>query len=173
MKNAKKLKTALIVSGVLTAAICGVMNFYLIPLIEQTTEGLRCFDMNSTGYTLEQAQRFLALLGERGRNIYLHAQLPLDLFYPVAYTAFFVSAIYALRGKASALFALPAALALCDYTENVCSIIMLRAMEVSAGLARFASTVTVLKSALMAAVFLLLAVLFIRWLIKRKKQKAA
>ena len=35
----------LIVSAVLTAAICLVMNLLLIPAIERGT-GMRCFDMN-------------------------------------------------------------------------------------------------------------------------------
>lgn len=170
MKNGKSLKTALIVSGAVTALICGVMNLWLLPAIEATTEGLRCFDMNSFGYTAGQAQRFLSLLSERGRDLYLRVQLPLDFIYPIAYGAFFMLAIRALKGKRSAWFALPAALAAADYTENVCSVIMLQKMEAAPALARFASAVTVLKSGLMAAAFLLLAVLLVIWLVKKKRR---
>ena len=56
----KKIKTLLWLSGGLTALICIVMNFVLIPIIEKHTEGLRCFDMNSFGYTFDQANRFLS-----------------------------------------------------------------------------------------------------------------
>ena len=107
----KNQKTLLWISGGLTAAICLEMNLVLIPMIEKNTAGLRCFDMNSFGYTFEQAKQFLSLLDNDARNIYLHVQLPLDFCYPVAYTAFFMLAITALRGKASPLLALPGALA--------------------------------------------------------------
>ena len=170
MQTNKKIKTLLWLSGGLTALICIVMNLVLIPIIEKNTEGLRCFDMNSLGYTFDQAKQFLSLVGEQGRNVYLHIQLPLDFFYPVAYTAFFMLALRALRGKNTPLFALPAALAVCDCTENVCSIIMLKKMEATPALAGFASAVTVLKSALMTATFILLAVLLIVWIVKRKKK---
>ena len=166
----KNQKTLLWISGGLTAAICLVMNFILIPMIEKSTAGLRCFDMNSFGYTFDQAKQFLTLLSENGRSIYLHVQLPLDFIYPVAYTAFFMLALTALRGKASPLLALPGALAVSDYIENVCSIKMLRAMDVTPELAKFASAVTVTKSVLMDLVFVLLAALLIVWLIKRKKK---
>jgi hypothetical protein len=166
----KNQKTLLWISGGLTAAICLVMNLVLIPMIEKNTAGLRCFDMNSFGYTFEQAKQFLTLLDGDARNLYLHVQLPLDFIYPVAYTAFFMLAITALRGKASPLLALPGALAVSDYIENVCSIKMLREMDVTPELAKFASAVTVTKSLLMDLVFVLLAVLFIMWLVKRKKK---
>ena len=173
MEKTQRTRLILIVSGALTAVICLVMNLWLIPEIEKTTEGLRCFDMNSFGYTHEQAQRFLSLLGERGRELYLHVQLPLDFVYPTAYTAFFVTAIALLRKKKTPLWLLPAALAAFDVVENTCSIIMLKNMSVSPALAGFASTVTVIKSILMTAVFVLLGVLFVLWLTGRKKEKAA
>ena len=170
MERTKRTRLILIVSGALTAVICLVMNLWLIPEIEKTTEGLRCFDMNSFGYTHEQAQRFLSLLGDRGRDLYLHVQLPLDFVYPAAYTAFFITAMRALNKKKTPLWLLPAALMLSDVIENVCSIVMLRTMTVSPALAGFASAVTVVKSVLMTAVFVLLAVLLVLWLVKRKKR---
>ena len=90
----KNQKTLLWISGGLTAAICLVMNLALIPMIEKNTAGLRCFDMNSFGYTFEQAKQFLTLLDDHARSIYLHVQLPLDFFYPVAYTAFWLTSLY-------------------------------------------------------------------------------
>ena len=35
MENTKKLKITAVISGVLTAAICAVMNFIFIPVIEK------------------------------------------------------------------------------------------------------------------------------------------
>ena len=169
MKTSKQIKILLWTSGVLTAAICIVMNTVLIPMIEASTEGIRCFDMQSTGYTYETAKRFLELLSEQGRSTYLHVQLPLDFLYPVAYTAFFMAALKVLSGKAWPLI-VPGALAACDVAENVCSILMLRAMDVTPGLAAFASAVTVAKSALMTLTFVLLAVFLIIWLVRKKKK---
>jgi hypothetical protein len=43
-------------------------------------------------------------------------------------------------------------------------------MTVTEGLAKFASAVTMLKSGLMTLTFLLLAVFFVIWIVKRKKK---
>ena len=169
MKTNKTAKTLLWVSGALTAAICLMMNLVLIPMIEAGTNGIRCFDMQSTGYTYETAKEFLALIGNNGRSVYLHWQLPLDFFYPVAYTAFFMLALKKLSGKSWPLI-VPGALAAFDYAENVCTIIMLKNMDVTESLAKIASTFTVIKSGLMTVTFILLAVFFVIWLVKKKKK---
>lgn len=166
----KRLKMTALISAVLTAAICAVMNFVLIPLIERTTEGMRCFDM-SFGYGYEYAKRFTELLSDEGRHVYLAYQLPLDFVYPIVYCIFFISIIYLLLGRRSILFILPVTLSISDYTENVLTEIMLRSESLSVGLAAFASTVTVVKTVLMYACFIIIAILFIEWLVKHKKEK--
>jgi len=171
MKTDKKTKALLPVSGAVTAVICVIMNFALIPMIEASTNGIRCFDMQSLGYSFDTAKQFLSLLSEESRNIYLHVQLPLDFIYPVAYTAFFMTALKALSCKKLPLV-VPGALALFDYAENVCSVVMLKSMDVSEGLAKFASFATVTKSLLMTLTFALLIVfLFIRASQKARKKK--
>ena len=175
MKNLKEFKpnkmtkALIIISGALTAVICLVMNLILIPQIESTTEGFRCFDMNSFGYTYEQAQQFLALLSEQGRNTYLHIQLPLDFVYPIAYCIFFSLAILYLSKRKTLLIAAPILLAAFDYTENICSIIMLKSTELSKSLASFASFVTVFKSVLMYISIGIILVYIVIRLVKRKK----
>ena len=168
--SAKTSKTLLWVSGALTAAICLVMNLVLIPMIEAGANGIRCFDMQSTGYTYETAKQFLSLIGNNGRSVYLHWQLPLDFVYPVAYTAFFMLALKKLSGRNWPLI-VPGALAAFDYAENVCSVIMLKEMDVTEGLAKLASAFTVVKSGLMIVTFVLLAVFFILWIFKKKRTK--
>ena len=167
MKNSKAVKTALIISGALTVIICGVMNFYLIPLIESTTQGIRMFDMNSFGYTYETAKSFVSLLSENGLRTYLNVQLPLDFIYPLAYTVFFSLALLKLTDK-KALLAFPLVLMVCDYTENIFSEIMLR-KDFSAVTAHIASAFTVCKSVFMYITMALVLIFFVRWLIKRKK----
>ena len=159
-----------IVSGVLTGAICLVMNLWLMPAIERTTEGIRCFDMNF-GYDFETAKRFLSLLDERGRDLYLHAQLPLDFFYPVCYTVFFLCMFAILWQGAKWLAALPACLAVLDYTENVLTIVMLKSQTLSKPLATAASAVTSAKTILMYLIFALLIAGLIRYLVQKKKAK--
>lgn len=168
----KKEKILLIVSGAATAVICLVMNLVLIPSIEKTTEGIRCFDMNF-GYSFDDAKRFLALLSPEGLNTYLHVQLPLDFVYPIAYCLFFCLAIYALIKKRTALLAAPILLAALDYTENICSIIMLKGINTSESFIRFASAVTSAKTVLMYLVFAVIIVLFVVRIVKSKKNTAA
>lgn len=161
---------ALIVSGILTAAVCLVMNLWLIPAIEGSTGGIRCFDMNF-GYSYETAKLFLERLSDEGRRIYLTRQLPLDFFYPVAYTAFFMGLTARLRKKADAFLILPAALMALDVIENVCTIVMLKSASLSAALAGFASAVTVGKTLLMYAEFAVLIVLAVLYFKNKKAKK--
>ena len=169
MKN-KSFKIPLIISGAVTAVICGVMNFYLIPAIESTTEGIRCFDMNF-GYSYDDAVKFLSLISETGRNTYLRIQLPLDFVYPVAYCVFFSLLIVTLMKKKSALILLPAVLAVTDYCENICTVIMLKSSAPSRQLVSFASTVTQVKTVLMYVCFILIAILIIYGIINKIKNK--
>lgn len=169
MKN-KSFKIPLIISGAVTAVICAVMNFYLIPLIESTTEGIKCFDMNF-GYSYDDAVKFLSLLSETGRNTYLRIQLPLDFVYPVAYCVFFSLLIVTLMKKKSALLLLPVVLAVTDYCENICTVIMLKSSALSRPPVSFASTVTQVKTVLMYVCFILIAILIIYGIINKIKNK--
>lgn len=166
MKNKAK-NLSLIISGALTAIICVVMNFILIPKIESSTEGIKCFDMNFL-YSFETAKKFLSLLSDEGRAVYLNIQLPLDFIYPLCYCAFFILALLKLS-KRKAVIALPVLLAISDYTENICSIIMLKSETLSPSLAAFASGITAFKTVLMYIIFLIVITLFVIWLKNRKK----
>ena len=169
MKKMKPQTIVLIVSGALTAVICGVMNFYLIPAIEITTQGIRCFDMNF-GYSFEKATQFLSLLSQEGKNIYLTRQLPLDFVYPVAYGLFFGAAITALLGRKSKWLLLPAFLMLFDYCENVCVILMLKSETLPQALVSVASAATIIKTVLMYLCFLLIIILLIRYFVQKKRK---
>lgn len=159
------------ISGIVTAVISLVMNLVLIPEIESTTEGIRCFDMNSLGYSYETAEKFLSLLSENGRHVYLHVQLPLDFVYPVAYTVFFILLITFLTDKHRKLCAFPGMLMAFDYIENICSVKMLTSDTLSPMLAGYASVMTVAKSITMYICFGIIAVLLIAKLVNKKKNK--
>ena len=170
MKKNKMLTVMLIVSGVLTVGICGVMNCFLIPAIESSTQGIRCFDMNF-GYSYETASRFLSLLTQEGRKIYLTRQLPLDFLYPIAYGVFFALLIYRFSGKKAAVV-LPALLAAFDYCENVCVCRILTVDNLPQTLVSVASVATIAKTVMMYLCILLILVLLIKRVVaKRKNEK--
>lgn len=162
----KHLITA--ISGILTMLITGIMDFILLPSIEKGTEGMRFFDMNSFGYSYENAKAFISSLSDKGTQTALHIQLPLDFVYPIIYTVFFISLIFIISGKKSKLAVFPILLFISDYIENICSIIMLKADSLSKSLVTFASTVTVIKSGLMTATFLIIMILIIKRVIGNK-----
>ncbi len=167
----KHLTKLIAVSGVLTFIIMGVMNFIFIPAIESTTQGLRCFDMNSFGYTYAQAREFVFLLTPKGRNIYLHFQLPLDFIFPIVYLLFFCS-LFKKLGKGKALFyAFPVLLAIFDYFENICTIFMLTCADFGRELVMSAGTATRIKSVLMVFCIFILTIFIIEALIKKHRNK--
>ena len=161
-------KYTAIICGVLTAAICGVMNLFLIPATEANTGGIRCFDMN-IGYDYQTAREFLRLIGERGRHIYLDYLLPLDFIFPVVYTLFFISLIFVLKKTFSPLMFLPLALAAADYTENIFSEIMLRSAVLPEATVKIACAATVAKTGLMCLVILSILIMIAAAAVRKLK----
>ena len=163
----KKGTVALVISGAVTAAISLIMNVILIPKIEASTNGIRCFDMNF-GYSFETAKSFLSYLSEEGRNIYLNIQLPLDFIYPIAYCIFFCLVIIRLTKKVNVLLAFPLLLTVFDYAENITTIVIVKSAELSETLARLGSAFTSIKTLLMYAVFIEILICIVYWY-KNKK----
>lgn len=172
----KIILSALIVSGVATVVICLVMNFVLIPKIE-AGQSMRCFDMCTTGYTVEEARDFVHHLSPEAMHTYLEVQLPLDFFYPIFYTVFFMLLWVVLHGKPNLVLALPGALAVADYLENSLVIVMLKNADFPRVVARVASWATMIKTGLMyiTIVVLVVAAVFcgFRALRRRRQREAA
>ena len=158
----------LIVFGIITAVICAVMNLYLIPHIEASTDGMKCFDMSVLGYSYEEAKTFVGSLSSESLGVYLNRQLPLDFVYPIAYCVFFSLCILKMT-KRKWLVCLPVVLAVFDYTENICSIIMLKNADFSQEIATLARCATTAKTLLMYAVFIVIIVLLIIFVVNKKK----
>ncbi len=169
MENTKRLKITAVISGAMTAAICAVMNFILIPVIEKGA-ATRCFDM-TFGYGFTDALRFLSTISDEGKTTYLFRQLPLDFVYPIAYCVFFCVLIYLLMESKSLLFIFPVMLAIFDYIENVCIAIMLKSELPSIVFVSFASSATMMKSLLMYVCFILIIILIILRIVASKKKK--
>lgn len=58
------------------------MNLWTVPRIEELSGGLRLLDMRFTGYSFDEAQAFVAAIGDEGAALYLGAQLWLDYIFP-------------------------------------------------------------------------------------------
>ena len=168
----RKGTAILIVSAVLTAGICLIMNLILIPAIERSTGEIPCFDMNFL-YSADTARSFLQALSAEGKNIYLHRQLPLDFFYPLCYGSFFIFAFVKLQRKLNGFAAIPLLLMAFDYAENACIEVMLRSAQFSTHTAVLGSAFTSAKTILMYSTFILLIVFIIRTVLKKKKSVTA
>lgn len=169
MRRNKTEKTLLLLSAFLTVGILCVMDFWLVPQIEQHTNGLRVFDLNTFGYTFAQAKEFVSLLQPAQKHLFLTAQLPLDFLCPLCYGCFFHLSLKRLLPKKPWPVFLPLFVMLFDYLENICSLRMLTA-DFGKLTALLGSTCTVIKSFAMYGTFLLLAVLLVRFLCKGKRQ---
>ncbi len=173
MLLSRRGKYLLIVSAALTAAVCLVMNLALIPAIERGAGGLRCFDMKGY-YSPDYAREFLAAISAEAREIYRFRQLPLDFFYPFAYSVFFIGAFTRLQKKLGAPALLPLLLAAFDYAENICEARLLSADGVIPPAAAAAGGIcTAVKTALMYLCFLCLIVFLVRAVIRRRKNAGA
>ncbi|WP_028468056.1 hypothetical protein [Neptunomonas japonica] len=67
---------------VATMATFSVMWLYSLPAVEHFVPEKTLFDLSFTGYSYEYAVSLLATLGEQGRYVYLHLQLPVDFIFP-------------------------------------------------------------------------------------------
>lgn len=167
----QRSNTPLFVSGALTVVLLAVMDIFLLPAVEKAAGGLRCFDLQTFGYSYETAAAFLSALSEEGRQLYQFVQIPVDTAFLVAYTVFFVLALRRLFASKAALI-LPFLLAIADFAENTCTFLMLRDPGVlTPQTGAIFGAVTLCKTLLMYAVFALLLAGLIRCFVQRKKKK--
>lgn len=171
----KVIISLLAISGVFTIVICLVMNFAIIPHIEKDAS-MRCFDMCATGYTIEEARTFVQTLPQDALYTYTHIQLPLDFFYPICYTVFFVLLWIVLHGKPNWFISVPIALAVADYVENSLVLTMLSNPDFAGTVARVAAFATTIKTVLMYLTILVLVIAMVVCIlraIRRKRQREA
>lgn len=165
----KRYKVVLAVTGFLTVAVCLIMNIFIIPMIESTTQGIRCFDMMSFGYSYETAEKFLCLISDASLKTYLTVQLPLDFVYMAVYSVFFIMLIKLLKKRNTFLFLFPVLLVAADIAEDIAVTVMLKCDTLSQTVVSVASTATVVKSFVMYFCFILIAVLLIKSIIANRK----
>jgi len=148
-----------------TLGVYGAIVGWSLPIISANAGGLVPFDMRPAGYSLAEAQAFLAALSPAGLVQYLGIQHALDTAYPALLAlTLVVASLYLVRGGgrwALVLLALVGVAA--DYTENaaVRSLLAAGADTVSAQQVAFASGATIVKSGSTTLVFVTIALILI------------
>jgi len=145
-----------------TLAVYAAMVLWSLPKIVYAAGGLLPFDLRPTGYSLSEAQAFLAALDGDAVGFYLDVQQRLDLFYPALMALVLVGAFMRLFGwlPAAILSGIAVLGALFDYLENAAVRAMLTAGPdaMNETLVHGASRWTMLKSGFAGVAILALLV---------------
>lgn len=147
-QNTKKVNWGIIIIlYVLQILIFQFMLRVTFPVIQENLGELQMFDMMKNGYDVSVAEQILAVMGEEGRNLYLHVKMPIDFVYPVLMAVVY----YLVLVKTSTTFrysyyVFPVLLILCDWMENICIIWMLSGHMVTRGLVAFCNICTRTKA---------------------------
>jgi len=140
---------------------------YLSILIQEGVS-VRMFDLRMfTGYDFNYATTFLSEISEKGKNIYLWVQLPLDFIFPLFIAAFFSIFFYEKTKRKEMVF-LGFAPMIFDYTENILIIIMLTTVNLTPSIVQIASIATIIKGILYTVNIIYTIILYVR----SRKQKA-
>lgn len=156
----------LIISAVLSALCLAVMDIFLFPEVKAQAGNIAAFDLQSVGYSKLIGLAFLHNITDLGKSYY-YAAIGVDFVFMFAYTFLFIGLFMRLNKIGAKLVFLPVALFAVDVAEDVMSIIMLK----SGQFINAASTVSAVKNVLTYLCALALLVLFIMWIVKRKKKK--
>lgn len=143
-----------------------IMLLYTIPQVASYAPGITLFDLSPTGYSYQYAIELLDTLGSDGREVYLYKQLPLDFIYPGLFaisSSLLLSWLFLKSQTASSkLFYfcyIPVAAGLFDYLENIFIVrILISYPNVSNVSISLASSMTIVKSVLTTAFFVLLII---------------
>ena len=165
-------------SFILTMAVYSLMLLYTIPKVESFAPSMALFDLSPAGYSYQHATSLLEALGEQGRSVYLHQQLPADFIYPGLFAisySLLLTWLFAKSFKANSrmfyLAIVPMLGGLFDYLENVSIILMIKSFpNLYQGLVTIASTFTILKSIFTTIFFLLLFVGSVAFVVSQVKR---
>jgi len=117
---------------VLTNLVYVFMLIITIPKTMKYANGMKLLDMMPMGYDSAYINALFEVLGEKGRQVYLYNQLPVDMIYPflfgVSYClliGYFLKKINKLNTAFFYLCFLPLIVGAADYLENLGIITML------------------------------------------------
>lgn len=74
--------TKVLVLFALTNIVYAFMLIITIPKTMRFSNGMKLLDMMPTGYDFEYINTLFDTLGEKGREVYLYNQIPVDMIYP-------------------------------------------------------------------------------------------
>lgn len=110
----------------LTNLVYLLMLTITIPMLLSFSKGMKTLDMMPLGYDPDYINLLFDTLGERGREVYLYYQIPIDMIYPFlfGYTyflllAFFLKKLHKLNSPYHYLCLLPVVAGIADYAENL------------------------------------------------------
>jgi|WetSurMetagenome_2_1015567.scaffolds.fasta_scaffold608124_1 hypothetical protein len=163
----------------LTLAVYTYMLTTTIPLVMQHSHGMELLDMQPTGYTVEYAKALFKELGESGRYVYLHRQIPADMVYPFLFAVtysllltYIFRKAFSVNSRWHTLVVVPIFAGAFDYLENLGIIYHLESYpQLSDNMIRLTNFCSVAKSIFtmlfFALLFVGLAKLAMRWLSHR------
>ncbi len=168
---------------VLTNIVYAAMLIITIPKTMGFSNGLKLLDMMPMGYDLDYINTLFETLGEKGRDVYLYNQIPLDMIYPFLFgisyclvIAYFLKKLDKLSSPFFYICFLPIIAGIADYLENIGIITMLNTYpDISQILASTSNIFSIVKSMATTIYFVALIVTMMVLGIKtmrRKKLKA-
>lgn len=164
---------------IITNLVYVFMLLVTIPKVMNFSNGMRLLDMLPTGYNVEYVNSLFDTLGEKGREIYLFNQIPIDMIYPFLFgisyclvLAYFFQKLGKLNGYFLYLCLLPVVAGIFDYLENTGIIAMLiNYPDLSKSLITTTNIFTIFKSVFTTVYFVILIITLIVVIIKYIKGK--
>ncbi len=164
---------------ILTNLVYAFMLLVTIPKVMSFSNGMKLLDMLPTGYNAEYVNSLFDILGEKGREVYLFNQIPIDMIYPFLFgisfclvLAYFFQKLSKLNGYFLYLCLLPVVAGIFDYLENIGIITMLiNYPNLSKSLITTTNIFTIFKSVFTTVYFVILFVTIVMVIIKYAKGK--
>lgn len=117
---------------ILTNLVYAIMLLFTIPKTMTFSNGMKLLDMMPAGYNSDYINTLFETLGEKGREVYLLSQIPIDMIYPFLFgisycllLAYFLKKLNKLNTIFFYLCFLPLIAGVADYLENLGIIKML------------------------------------------------
>lgn len=168
-----------ILFAVLGAVNFVVMVFGIIPKITQGTNGMKVLDLMPQGYDLEYVNTLFKAIGQKGRDLYLYTQMPLDMLFPwlfgISY-CLIIALILKKLGKLKSNFALlslfPFTETITDHSENFGIINLLKSYpNITAEQVGITNTMSLIKTTCIALNFIIILCLIVWLIIETQRRK--
>lgn len=158
-------KKYLIISVIICAFALAGMDIFLFPAVKAAAGGIAAFDLQAFAYPKAVGEAFIQNINATGKT-YFYAAIALDFVFMFAYTYLFLGLFIRLNKIGYKLIFMPTSLFIVDVIEDVLSIVMLKTDK----FIPVASAVSATKNVLTYACGVTVLVLFVIWLIKRKRK---